>query len=151
MRFHQVGALFSNSSLRRKVNTSFGGGATPLAQARSLPANIADLRAGHSMQIQSQKWRIYGGDVPTMLGKIEVYTTTNVSKIIAMAVTQATMLNVSVLTYSPIKSRRFTSSKIKISTTGSQTPLPTCEKIKIFHNGAFGSRTIPAPTAIRIV
>jgi len=43
----------------------------------------------------------------------------------AMAVTHATMLNVSVFTYSPIKSRRLTISRMKITTTGSHsTPAP---------------------------
>src|SRR6266404_4956968 len=59
----------------------------------------------------------------------------------AMPVTQPTTLNVSVFTYSPIRSRRFTSSNMKITTTGSQKPLPTCEKIRIFHSGACGSST----------
>ena len=76
---------------------------------------------------------------------------TAVITIMAMLMNQATMLKLSEFTYSPIKSRRFTSNKMKISTTGNHTPLPTCEKIKIFHNGALGSRTMPAPTAIKIV
>src|SRR6267378_3992604 len=46
---------------------------------------------------------------------------------------------------------RFTSSKIKITTIGSHTPFPTCEKIKIFHSGTLGISTIPAPTRIKIV
>ena len=36
-------------------------------------------------------------------------------------------------------------------TTGSQKPFPTCENIKIFHSGACGNKTIPAPTTIKIV
>src|SRR5258708_7854188 len=69
----------------------------------------------------------------------------------AIAVVQATTLNVVVFTYSPIKSRRFTSSKMKITTTGSQKPLPTCEKIRIFHSGAWGNSKKPAPTTIKTV
>src|SRR5882757_7656427 len=82
-------------------------------------------------------------------GKIAVYDNTSVNTIMAIAVTHAMTLNVRVLTYSPIRSRRLTNNKMKINTTGSQMPFPTCEKIKIFHNGAFGRSTIPAPTAIK--
>src|SRR5215469_14046142 len=78
-------------------------------------------------------------------------TRTKVNTIMATAVIQATMLNDSVLVCSPIKSLRFTRSRIKITTIGSHTPLPTCEKMKIFHSGAFGSSTMPAPTTIKIV
>ena len=41
--------------------------------------------------------------------------------------------------------------KMKMMTMGSQTPLPTWEKMKIFQRGAFGSMTMPAPTTMRMV
>src|SRR5258707_8627994 len=64
----------------------------------------------------------YGaGELP---GNKDVYVKTSVNAIIAIAVTHATALNVTVFTYSPIKSRRFTNSKMKINTTGSQKPFP---------------------------
>ena len=63
-------------------------------------------------------------------------------------VTQATTLNAGVFTCSPIKSRRLMSSNMKIRTTGSQTPLPTCERTRIFSSGARGIRMTAAPTTI---
>ncbi len=69
----------------------------------------------------------------------------------AIAVTHATMLNVSVFTCSPIRSLRFTSSRMKMITIGSQMPFPTCEKMKIFQRGTCGIRMMPAPTAIKSV
>ena len=49
---------------------------------------------------------------------------------------QAITLKLSVLVCSPIKSRRLISSRMKISTTGSQMPLATCERTRIFNSGA---------------
>src|SRR5208283_980733 len=83
--------------------------------------------------------------------KIACPISTIVRIIIATAVIHATTLNASVFVCSPIKSFRFTSSRMKITTMGSHTPFPTCENIKIFHSGTFGISTIPAPTTIRIV
>ena len=56
------------------------------------------------------------------------YTSTSVSTIMTMLVTQAMMLKRQLFTWSPIRSRRLISSNMKISTTGSQTPLATCER-----------------------
>ena len=61
-----------------------------------------------------------------------------------MPVAQAITLKVKVLVCSPIRSRRLIRRRIKISTTGSQTPLATCEKIRIFNRGALGNRMMPA-------
>ena len=43
-----------------------------------------------------------------------------------------------VLVYSPIRSRRLISRRMKISTTGSQTPFATCEKTRIFRAAPSG-------------
>jgi hypothetical protein len=40
---------------------------------------------------------------------------------------------------------------MKISTTGSQNPFATCERIRIFSSGAFGIKMMPAPTTINAV
>ena len=71
--------------------------------------------------------------------------------IMMMLAAQATMLKAQVLMCSPIRSRRLISSKIKIRTTGSQTPLATCEKTRIFNSGALGIRMIPPPAMINPV
>ena len=47
-------------------------------------------------------------------------------------VIQAITLKVRVFTRSPMRSRRFTSKRMNTNTTGSQTPLPTCERMRIF-------------------
>ena len=60
--------------------------------------------------------------------KMATYTSTSVRMIMMMLEPQAMMLKRQLFTCSPIRSRRLISSKMKISTTGSQTPLATCEK-----------------------
>ena len=64
----------------------------------------------------------------------------NVITIMAMLMDHATMLNPSLFTYSPMSSLRLISRRMKISTTGSQTPLATCERSRILNSGAFGNQ-----------
>ena len=74
-----------------------------------------------------------------------------VSTIITTTVIHAMTLKVRELTWSPMSSRSFVSSSMKISTNGSTMPFTTCDTAITWMSGRCGTRSTPAPSTMSAV